>query len=280
MANEQVIWNFFKGKGLTEQGVAGVMGNLFAESALNPKNLQNSYETSLGFTDETYTAAVDAGTYTKTQFCNDKAGYGLAQWTSAGRKENLYNFWKANDYDSIGNLTMQLNFLWSELVNYGDLMTTLTSTSNICTAASAFMLQFERPYDQSQAAQKTRCNYAIKYYNQFADGTEGGGEPIVPPDPPTPNTSGLAFFINIITQEGAETTYLGTQIGEWIYFNDLRHYRMTNDGKRYQIYMKNNDWKEYNGFDTSTLQLIAISASIVIDDGSPRAVVQYSAFLW
>lgn len=280
MANEQVIWDFLEGKGLTEEGVAGVMGNLFAESALNPKNLQNAYEASLGYTDETYTAAVDNGSYTKAQFTNDKAGYGLAQWTSAGRKEALYNFWKANDYDSIGNLEMQLNFLESELVNYGSLMDTLTTTDNICTAASAFMLQFERPYDQSAAAQKTRCNYGIKYYNQYADGAEGGGSPTIPPNPPTPATSGLAFFINITDENGNETTYIGTQLGQWIYFNDVRFYRMNNTGTRFQIYMKNNDWKEYTGFDVSNLQLIAINAYIVIDDGAPYASVSYSPFLY
>lgn len=280
MANEQVIWDFLEGKGLTEEGVAGVMGNLFAESALNPKNLQNAYEASLGFTDETYTAAVDDGSYTESQFVNDKAGYGLAQWTSAGRKQNLYNFWKANDYDSIGNLEMQLNFLWSELVTYSSLMDTLTTTDNICTAASAFMLQFERPYDQSAAAQKTRCNYGIKYYNQYADGTEGGGSPTIPPNPPTPATSGLAFFINITDENGNETTYIGTQLGQWIYFNDVRFYRMNNTGTRFQIYMKNNDWKEYTGFDVSNLQLIAINAYIVTDDGAPYASVSYSPFLY
>jgi hypothetical protein len=31
------------------------MGNLYAESALNPKNLQNTYEKKLGLSDEEYT---------------------------------------------------------------------------------------------------------------------------------------------------------------------------------------------------------------------------------
>lgn len=279
MSNEQIIWNFFVGKGLTEEGTAGVIGNLFAESALNPKNLQNAYEASLGYTDDTYTAAVDSGAYTKAQFSNDKAGYGLAQWTSAGRKEALYNFWKANNYDSIGNLEMQLNFLWSELVNYSSLIETLTTTDNICTASSAFMLKFERPADQSSSAQATRCNYGIKYYNQLATG-ETPGEPDIPPNPPTPATNGLAFFIRIVTQEGAETVYIGTQIGQWIYFNDLRHYRMTNDGSRYQIYMKNNDWKEFNGFNDSSLELITIDPYIYFVDGVPYAAVRYTPFLY
>lgn len=57
--NEEKIWNFLVGKGLSKAGVAGLMGNLYAESGLNPKNLQNSYERKLGYTDSSYTAAVD-----------------------------------------------------------------------------------------------------------------------------------------------------------------------------------------------------------------------------
>jgi hypothetical protein len=70
------MWDYFLKSGMTECGVAGLMGNLNAESALYPTNLQNSYEKSLGMSDAEYTAAVDAGTYTN--FVNDSAGYGLA----------------------------------------------------------------------------------------------------------------------------------------------------------------------------------------------------------
>lgn len=59
---EEKIWNFLIGKGLSKAGAAGLMGNLFAESGLNPKNLQNSFEKKLGHTDDSYTAAVDNGT--------------------------------------------------------------------------------------------------------------------------------------------------------------------------------------------------------------------------
>ena len=45
--NEERIWNYLVGKGLSKAGAAGLMGNLYAESALNPKNLQNSYEKGL-----------------------------------------------------------------------------------------------------------------------------------------------------------------------------------------------------------------------------------------
>ncbi len=44
--NEVIIHDYLKKKGLNEYGIAGLMGNLFAESGLNPQNLQNTYEKS------------------------------------------------------------------------------------------------------------------------------------------------------------------------------------------------------------------------------------------
>lgn len=73
---EEQIWNFLKGKGLNNYGIAGLMGNLYAESGLKATNLQNSYEKKLGMTDDSYTTSVDNGDYTN--FVRDSAGYGLA----------------------------------------------------------------------------------------------------------------------------------------------------------------------------------------------------------
>lgn len=60
--NELTIHDYLQKKGLSEYGIAGLMGNLFAESGLNPRNLQNSYENVLGMNDNAYVAAVDNGT--------------------------------------------------------------------------------------------------------------------------------------------------------------------------------------------------------------------------
>lgn len=271
--NGQYIWDWLTATGsFTPQAVAGIMGNLFAESGYNSKNLQNSYEEKLGYNDNTYTAAVDNGTYTKSQFVNDSAGYGIAQWTSASRKQGLYEYAKSKNV-SIGDITMQCEFLYSELypTSYFD---ELRTAENICASASIFMLKFERPYDQSQTAQKVRCNYGIKAYNDFS---AGGETPIDPPTPPTPATSGMAFYILINTDEGS-ATYIGTQKGNWIYFNDVNHYRMNNRGTRIQIYTGVANWKEYSGFSTASIQLIAINARIIESDDGDIASVTYDVF--
>jgi len=53
---ERII-NFLRSKGLNDFGIAGVLGNIFAESCLNPKNLQNTFEKKFGMTDQQYTDA-------------------------------------------------------------------------------------------------------------------------------------------------------------------------------------------------------------------------------
>lgn len=170
--NEKAIWNFLIGKGLNAYAAAGIMGNLYAESAFNPRNLQNSYEKKIGLTDEEYTAAVDAGTYTN--FAKDCAGYGLAQWTYHTRKQGLLSKAKAAG-KSVGDLNIQLSFLWEELQGYKKVMQQLKAAGSVAEAASAFMIGFERPADQSATAQKKRASYGQKYFDKYA-----GSRPAAP----------------------------------------------------------------------------------------------------
>lgn len=44
IANEKYIWDYFYNKGLSSYGISGLMGNLYAESGLNPKNLQQQFD--------------------------------------------------------------------------------------------------------------------------------------------------------------------------------------------------------------------------------------------
>ena len=88
--SEKKIWNYFKNKGFSDCGIAGIMGNLYAESGLIPNNLQNTYNSKLSYTDKQYTQKVDNGTYKN--FVGDGAGYGLAQWTYWSRKKALLAF--------------------------------------------------------------------------------------------------------------------------------------------------------------------------------------------
>ena len=165
--NEKTIWNFLTGKGLNAYAVAGIMGNLYAESGLMPNNLQNAYNNKLGKTDAEYTAAVDNGSYGN--FVKDSAGYGLAQWTYWSRKQALLNHAKQAGV-SIADLNMQLGFLWEELQGYTAVMDTLKKAGSVRAASDAVLTGYEKPADQSETAKKKRAEYGEGYYKKYAAG--------------------------------------------------------------------------------------------------------------
>lgn len=172
MSNIQKIYSKLISAGMTIAGACGVLGNLEAESALNPKNLQNTYEKSLGYTDENYTKAADNGTYTN--FAKDCAGYGLAQWTYWARKQALLSYAKACK-KSIGDLDMQLDFLLKELSeSYSGVLKILKTTDSVTTASDCVMCQYERPADTSAKARAYRASLGQKYYDMFANTTITG----------------------------------------------------------------------------------------------------------
>ena len=161
---EKTIWDFLHGKIGNAYGAAGMMGNLYAESALRPNNLQNTYEKKLGMTDAEYTSAVDSGSYTN--FIKDSAGYGLAQWTYWSRKQALLEFAQAAG-KSIGDLRMQLDFLWKELQGYTSVLNTLKTATTVKAASDAVLTGYERPADQGDSVKEKRAAYGQKYFDKY-----------------------------------------------------------------------------------------------------------------
>lgn len=165
--NEAYIWNYLTGRIGNPYGVAGLMGNLFAESGLNPINLQNTSERRLGYTDETYTAAVDDGSYGG--FVFDGAGYGLAQWTYWSRKNRLLSMARERG-TSIGDLDTQLEVLWAELRASRAVLEALTKAASVREASDVVLMKFERPADQSEAVQIRRAAWGQTFYDRFEGG--------------------------------------------------------------------------------------------------------------
>lgn len=166
---EKRIWNFLKAEGFNDFGIAGLMGNLFAESRLLPNNMEDKYQSKLGYNDESYTRAVDNNTYTN--FVKDAVGYGLAQWTYWTRKQNLLNFARQNN-KSIGDLDMQLNFLVKELKESytNSVYNVLKKATSVLEASNAVLLNFERPANMGVSIQATRARYGQTYYDKYALG--------------------------------------------------------------------------------------------------------------
>lgn len=166
--NEEKIWNFFSSKGLNDYGCAGLLGNLYCESGLDPKNLENTGNTKLKMTDDEYVKAVDNGKYTKEKFIKDGFGFGLPQFTFYTLKKGLYDYAKSQN-KSIGNLETQLNYLYKELsTNYKSVWSTLKTATSVLQASNVVLLKFERPADQSTSVQNKRASYGQKYYDKYA----------------------------------------------------------------------------------------------------------------
>lgn len=176
--NDEMIWNYLVGSGMNAFGAAGLMGNLYAESGLNPMNLENLCEKRLReagkpySTDVLYTAAVDSGRITREEFIHPlpgkQYGYGLAQWTSAKRKSGLYDLAKTKGV-SIGDLEMQLDFLKRELSSsYKSVLATLRTAKSVREASDAVLIKFEAPANRGEAVRAKRAEYGQKYYNNFS----------------------------------------------------------------------------------------------------------------
>lgn len=164
--NEEKIWNFLYKNIKNKYGVAGLMGNLYAESALNPGDLEDKYNKELGLTDQQYTSKVDNGTYNN--FIKDSAGYGLAQWTYWTRKKAMLEYARSVK-KSIGDLEMQLDFLIIDLKLYEEVWNTLLSAKSVREASDMVLLKYEIPYDRSTKVQELRASYGMTYYNKYAN---------------------------------------------------------------------------------------------------------------
>ena len=168
--NEKIIWDYLLAHIGNEYGVAGLMGNMQAESGLRPNNLQNSYESKLGYTDDGYAAAVDNGSYSRSQFIGDAAGWGTCQWTSSGRKAGLYDL-KASRGCSIADLTLQLDWLWHELTtSYKPVLSVLQTSTSVRQASDVVLTRFECPADQSESVKQKRASYGQTFYDKYAKG--------------------------------------------------------------------------------------------------------------
>lgn len=206
--NEQVIWDYLYKKVQNPYGVAALMGNLYVESKLNPKNLQGSYKRKLGMTDDQYTAAVDNGTYTAVDFINDGAGYGLVQWTYWSRKEGLLNIAKSRG-TSIGNLNTQLDYLWSEIQKYTTVIEAMKTGKSVRAISDVIAKRYERPTDQSEKALQNRANYGQSFFDKFAN----VNEPIAEAKERKPESKGRVIRakvnVNIRTGNGKAYSKLG-----------------------------------------------------------------------
>lgn len=164
--NEEIIWKALKKEGFNDFGVAGLMGNLMAESSLNANNLQGTGNKALGVTDEEFTQALNSGKYSEDKFLYDHFGYGLAQWTYWSRKKCFYDFMKKNA-QSFDDVLVQVDFLlWEMRTSYKTSYNICKNAKSIKEAAEVILKDFEKPADQSDAVVAKRTAYGQAIYDR------------------------------------------------------------------------------------------------------------------
>ena len=129
--NVEVAYNQLQLFGLTSEQAAGVVGNLMGESGVEPTRRQGS-----GFQTISDPSEIVPG-----------VGFGIAQWTTAGRQEAWINFANTRGEDPL-SLTLQLAFLWEELtVSSPDFFgyPELQAAQDVRQATWIFLAYFERP---------------------------------------------------------------------------------------------------------------------------------------
>lgn len=177
----QHVWEWLLADIGNEFGVAGLMGNLYAESGICPYRCEGmDYSQSMTETLTTYRAfdnAYDFARHYTTSYRRSDGtmyygyGYSLAQWTTFSRKENYYNY---VGQENIGNNQKSVEFLLYELKNgYPGVYNVLKNATSIEQASRKVLYDFEAPY-QAWKQEGSRAQLSRSVYNDFS------GSPPVP----------------------------------------------------------------------------------------------------
>lgn len=177
-SNSDIIFEVLYKKIGNTYGVAGLMGNLYAESGLVFNKLENLCRKRLKeikkihYTDEEYTDCVDSGKISRAEFLNPlprkQYGYGLVQWTTPNRKAGLYDLAKKRGV-SIADPKLQLDFLIYELEKkYPSVYRGLISATSVRAASDKVLIDFEAPASKyNNGTQLLRASYGNTYYNKY-----------------------------------------------------------------------------------------------------------------
>ena len=184
------VWAYLKRLIGNDYGVAGMMGNLYSESAIDPTTAEGlmcqrysedgdaAYKRPVNTAENRaannalYTSRVDSGRYPKSEFLSPRGkhyGYGFAQWTTEVRKGRLW----ANTKDkglSIGDIDGQLETLRAELQGtFINVLNQLKSAKSIDIASDVVLTKFEQP-PQADKLKATRRSYSKEIYNLYHTG--------------------------------------------------------------------------------------------------------------
>lgn len=151
--NAEYIYKYLAAKGWTMSAVAGMLGNMQAESSINPGRWQSD----------------DVGW--------ESGGYGLVQWTPTTK---YINWCTSEGYDDPSEMDNNLARIIYEVENQIQWYATdsynlsfeefTKSGADAGYLAKAFLLNYERPADQSESVQEYRANNGLSWFSYLATG--------------------------------------------------------------------------------------------------------------
>lgn len=158
--NIEKTLSFLLGKGLSLEQASGVIGNFMKESTgINPTAIQNSSKPAT----EDYRPV-------------ENVGFGIVQWTSAGRQQGLVDFFESDSENrSIIDLSLQLDYFWQEFTgNYSNIYKELKQQTDPVEAAIVFH-KYEGSGDSAETVKNVRGGFATSTYNEYKNSGLSGG---------------------------------------------------------------------------------------------------------
>lgn len=167
MNNEKLIWDTLMEAIGNPYGVAGLMGNLFAESRLDPLCKAGGKDADvINTAPEDYAQLVMSGLYAPHDFAHDECAFGIAQWRYWSRKEALYLFIRENKMD-ISDVSAQIGFLVKEIQTYKTVWNTLLNAKTVKEASDIVLERYEKPANVSDKAKEKRAGFGQGYFDKF-----------------------------------------------------------------------------------------------------------------
>lgn len=227
--------------GYSDSAKAGFAANVILESGANPNNLQNSYNTKLGLSDEQFTSACESGSF---DFRNSSLGfgYGLCQWTSKGRRNGLWDFLKERNL-RIDDLVGQVSYFNYELKNsYKSFGAYFAQDHSAYDMAVCMLMNYEKPDSvnakkhteaEIQVIKDKRGNLATEIFEKYFKMGKSMRPKFVINAGHGPETPGKRCLKALDPNETRENA-LNCRIVNYIY-NDLKEYdceilRLDNNG--------------------------------------------------
>ena len=171
MNDEKLIWDLLMETVGNPYGVAGLMGNLFAESGLDPLCKTGGKNADvINTSPEFYVAFIMDGFITPHDFAHDECAFGLAQWRYWSRKEALYLYIRENSLD-ISDVSAQIGFLLKEIQTYKTVWNTLLNAKSVKEASDIVLERYEKPANVSDKTKERRARFGQKYFDEFASGS-------------------------------------------------------------------------------------------------------------